>query len=83
MANKPGAGSDIQCPFYVALAGKYRIVCESPEPGAGTVSLHFDMLTRRQAHVIWHCNEMDGGGCRVYEAIMSKYNDDDKKKEQR
>ena len=79
MGNKVGIQSQVQCPFFRAL--RYRsIVCESIVRSGESCCTYFTTESRRASHVIWHCNEIDGAGCPVYDAVMRKY---EEKKEQR
>lgn len=72
MANAPGLESGIRCPFFRDTKSM-SIVCEAPIAGATSVTITFPSISRRASHILWRCNEPDGGGCPVYQAIMRKY----------
>ena len=66
--------SYVQCPFFMTLrAGS--IVCESPLEHAKNTVTSFGSQERRMLHLLRHCNEIDGGGCPLYRAVMAKYED--------
>lgn len=73
MANKPGIGSDVKCPFFITGHKDRSIICESPVESAERVRLFFYSDSRRASHLLWHCNEIDGGGCPIYAANKAKY----------
>ena len=75
MANAPGLESGIMCPFFRDTK-TMSIVCEAPIPGATSITITFPSCSRRASHILWRCNEIDGGGCQIYQAIMEKYKED-------
>ena len=87
MNRKPGLQTDIKCPFFRAFGGgdtkagtaiqmaPRKIICESPVPTAHSTSIYFDTRSMWYSHVLWCCNQEDGGGCPIYRANMEKYED--------
>lgn len=69
-----GVQTEIRCPFFRAI-GDRSIICESPVPTARSTSTLFKTQARKMAHILWCCNELDGGGCPIYAAVMEKYSE--------
>lgn len=61
-----------QCPFYRSHTNKL-IRCETLAKYGTLTALSFPSEGRRKDYYRDHCCMMDGGGCRVYGALMDKY----------
>lgn len=66
-----GEKAVVQCPFYRNHT-RWTINCEGVLPET-SVSTCFENESRRRLHMDICCNEIDGGNCSIYRAIMRKY----------
>lgn len=82
MNRTPGLQTEIRCPFFVAFGSGVAakdarsIICESPVVNAKSTSVYFKSRHQLHSHMMWHCSAIDGGGCPIYKANMTKYEDD-------